>query len=88
MLLRGRCKACSTKISVQYPLVELLVAVLFARPAVAQTLPQEPAAIFRVGIEAFEAGNFRIALEAFERNFLHGLASFLSVQAGHHCDGA
>jgi hypothetical protein len=46
-----------------------LVAVLFARPAVAQTLPQEPAAIFRVGIEAFEAGNFRIALEAFERLF-------------------
>lgn len=46
-----------------------LVAVLFAHPAVAQTLPQEPAAIFRVGIEAFEAGNFRIALEAFERLF-------------------
>lgn len=29
-LLRGRCKACRRKISMQYPAVELLVAVLFA----------------------------------------------------------
>ena len=46
-----------------------LVALLYPRPAAAQTLPQEPAAIFRVGIESFEAGNFRLALDAFERVF-------------------
>lgn len=37
--------------------------------ASAQPLPQDPGAIFSVGIEAFEAGNFRRALEAFERVF-------------------
>ena len=30
LVLRGRCKACRTKISLQYPAVELLVALLFA----------------------------------------------------------
>lgn len=46
-----------------------LAALLAARPAAAQPPPQDTGAIFRAGIEAFEAGNFRIALDAFERLF-------------------
>jgi leader peptidase (prepilin peptidase)/N-methyltransferase len=29
-VLKGRCKSCKTKISIQYPLVELLTAIIFA----------------------------------------------------------
>jgi tetratricopeptide (TPR) repeat protein len=51
------------------PLGFALAALLSTSSADAQTLPQEPAAIFRVGIESFEAGNFRVALAAFTRVF-------------------
>src|SRR6185503_8120428 len=30
VLLRGRCRACGSAISVQYPIVELVTAILFA----------------------------------------------------------
>lgn len=39
MLLRGRCAACRTRISVQYPLVEVLVALLFTAAFVAFYAP-------------------------------------------------
>lgn len=47
----------------------VLAGAIAAGRAGAQPLPQDPGAIFSVGVEAFEAGNFRRALEAFERVF-------------------
>jgi leader peptidase (prepilin peptidase)/N-methyltransferase len=65
MLLRGRCKACSTKISVQYPLVELLVAVLFALAFVMFYAPLDrgPGDVFR------DAGSPWWHLQGFPRSW-------------------
>ncbi len=50
LALRGRCSACSTRISVRYPLVELATAALFA--AVAWRVGPQPAALLWCGAVA------------------------------------
>jgi leader peptidase (prepilin peptidase)/N-methyltransferase len=65
LVLRGRCRACSSPISVQYPLVELATAALFAGTAARFGFNWDLPAFL-----AFQAGLLALAYIDFERMLL------------------
>ena len=65
LILRGRCRRCHSPISIQYPLIELVVAVLFAGTYLVFYAVPEDSALGQIGSRWWSLGGFGSTWPAF-----------------------